>query len=216
MSRLLATALPLLLIAAADCPDEAPPARCADGHTVAPHETLYRIARNCRRSVAAVAAASHVADPRHIAVGQRLIIPDEAAAPGKDDDTPPPRGPAPRIYSFAPGDTLYSLARWAHVSLRALFAANPGIDPHKIEIGEAIRLPAGAVAPEPQRLRERGPARMMPVALPPPPGPPPPPPPRVMPMAPPPMHVLPPPRPLPPPPPDAGKKDADAGDTPGV
>jgi LysM repeat protein len=214
MSRFLAAALPILLVAAADCPDEAARPRCADGHTVAPHETLYRIARNCRSSIAAVAAASHVVDPRHIAVGQRLIIPGGAGASGKGDEDmgpPPPRGRAPLVYSFAPGDTLYSLARWARVPLPALLAANPGIDPRDIATGDVIRLPNGAVPPEAQRLRERGPARMMPVAVPLPPGPPPPP--RMLPPAPP-MHVMPPPRPLPPP--DEGKKDGDRSETPGL
>ena len=54
------------------------------------------------------------------------------------------------------GDTLFSLARWANVSLASLMAVNPGIDPHKIEIGDRIRLPSSARDPVAPRRRERG------------------------------------------------------------
>ena len=62
-------------------------------------------------------------------------------------------------YRIERGDTLYSLARWAGVSLRALLAANPGIDPRKIEIGDLVRMPEGARDPARARARERGTAR---------------------------------------------------------
>ena len=162
MSRLL---VPVFLLSAVAVPAFATPGHVhggsCRGYTVAPHETLYSIARYCRTSVAAVARASHVADARRIAVGQRLYVPGAAPAPrpepGKVEDEMrgPPRG---LTYSFAAGDTLYSLARWSGVSLAALMAANPGIDPQKIELGDPIRLPAGAIPPERARERERGPA----------------------------------------------------------
>jgi len=60
-------------------------------------------------------------------------------------------------YAMTRGDTLYSLARWSRVSLPALLAANPGIDPRAIEIGDVIRLPSGAARPQLARARERGP-----------------------------------------------------------
>jgi LysM repeat protein len=70
------------------------------------------------------------------------------AQPGKEDDA--------LVYRMVAGDTLYSLARWARVRVPALLAANPGIDPRAIEIGDEIRLPAGALPPGPVRFRERG------------------------------------------------------------
>ena len=162
MSRLL---VPAFLLSAVAVPAFATPAHVHPGscraYTVGRHDTLYSIARYCRSSVAAVARASHLADARRIAVGQRLHVPGAAPAPrpapGKDEEEM--RGPAQGLtYSFAAGDTLYSLARWSGVSLAALLAANPGIDPQKIELGDPIRLPAGAVPPEHARERERGPA----------------------------------------------------------
>ncbi|HEV2817848.1 MAG TPA: LysM peptidoglycan-binding domain-containing protein [Allosphingosinicella sp.] len=136
----------------------APPARpCAGSHIVVRGDTLSRIAWRCRSSVAAIARASGIADPDLIRVGQRLLIPGRLAAAAAAPAPPPrPAQRAPGGYQFARGDTLYSLARWSRTSLPALLAANPGIDPHKIEIGDPISLPAGAADPVFMRARERG------------------------------------------------------------
>lgn len=154
MSRSLAAALGLIA-AGIGLAALSPPGRlCAGSHVVMRGDTLSRIAWRCRSSVAAIARASGIADPDLIRVGQRLLIPGRTAAA-----TPPPRQPqnAAGSYRIRPTDTLYSLARWAGTSLPALLAANPGIDPHKIEIGDAVRLPAGAADPAQMRARERGP-----------------------------------------------------------
>jgi LysM repeat protein len=138
-----------------------PPAPAAGGcggvHVVARGDTLYSLARRCGSTVVGIAQASGLADPRRIEVGQRLVIPGEGEAPappepGKDE----PSESAGLDYAFQPGDTLFSLARWAHVGVRALIAANPGINPHKVEIGDTVRLPAGAIPPGPARYRELG------------------------------------------------------------
>jgi LysM repeat protein len=155
MSRMLAPALLLVLSASlAAGPPASAPGRCGGVHIVVRGDTLYSIARRCRSTVVAIAQASRLADPRRIEVGQRLVIPGRAAAPepGKEE----PAGDEALAYNFRPGDTLFSLARWARVGVGALIAANPGIDPHKIEIGDNVRLPAGAVPPEAARRRERG------------------------------------------------------------
>ena len=146
---------------------------CSDSYTVMRGDTLYSIARLCRSSVGAMARANRLADTRAIEVGQRLIVPGRSASvPAfrrEVNDEPPPaartRPPRePPGYRMERGDTLYSLARWARVSLRALLAANPGIDPRRIEAGDLVRLPEGARDPAPGRARERRPAR--PPALP--------------------------------------------------
>ncbi|MEA3012361.1 MAG: hypothetical protein QOD42_906 [Sphingomonadales bacterium] len=136
------------------------PRGCGDSYRVARHDTLYSIARRCGFGVGEIARANRI-DPTRIAAGQRLILPRAGG-----EGTRRPEGRA-LVYRFRHGDTLYSLARWARVELRALLAANPRIDPRDIDAGTAIRLPAGAVLPEPARLRERGPAHA--AAAPPPP-----------------------------------------------
>jgi len=149
----------LLLVISASLaagPPAPTPGGCGGGYTVARGDTLYSIARRCHSSVVAVAQASGLADPRRIEIGQRLVIPGSGASAVPEGAKPEPAMPRTVSYSFRPGDTLYSLARWARISVPALLAANPGINPSKVEIGDAVSLPAGAVSPEPARLRERG------------------------------------------------------------
>jgi N-acetylmuramoyl-L-alanine amidase len=136
-----------------------PPARlCTGAHVVVRGDTLSRIAWRCRSSVAAIASASGIADPDLIRIGQRLLIPGRTAAAAAAPSPPlrQARAVPGHGYRIQPSDTLYSLARWAGTSLPALLAANPGIDPHKIEIGDAVRLPADAADPAAMRARERG------------------------------------------------------------
>lgn len=160
MSRpLLATSL--FLAAGIGLTALSPPARlCTGSHVVVRGDTLSRIAWRCRSSVAAIAQASGIADPDLIRVGQRLLIPGRRAIAA--ERAPPLRQAesAPRSYRIRPTDTLFSLARWSRTGLPALLAANPGIDPHKIEIGDPISLPAGAADPELLRARERGVVRV--------------------------------------------------------
>jgi LysM repeat protein len=152
MSRSFASALLLATSASLAAGPPAPePGGCGGSRIVVRGDTLYSIARRCGSSVAAIAQASGLADPRRIEIGQRLIIPgQDAPEPGKEEPG------ETLIYAFQPGDTLFSLARWAHVGVPALIAANPGINPHKVEIGDTVRLPDGAMPPGPARYRERG------------------------------------------------------------
>ncbi len=159
MSRSLAAALGLIAAGLALAALSPPRGRCGETHFVVRGDTLSHIARRCRSSVMAIARASGVANPDRIEIGRRLTIPNGermAAAPrhGHHRHAAAQQQPG---YRFARSDTLYSLARWARVGLPALLAANPGIDPHKIEIGDLVRLPAGAALPYAARLRERGP-----------------------------------------------------------
>ncbi len=161
MSRSLAAAC-ALIVAGIGLAALAPPrGACTDSYRVVRGDTLSVIARRCRSSVAAIARASGIANPNLIRVGQRLVIPgrsDFAAAVSPSARSPAARAArgAATAYRFERGDTLYSLARWSRVSVPALLAANPGVDPAKIEIGDRIALPAGAAEPRFARARERG------------------------------------------------------------
>src|SRR4051794_11599612 len=124
MSRLFAPACLLVVSAslAAGPPAPAPaPGACGGGHVVLRGDTLYSIARRCHSSVVAIAAASRLADPRRIEVGQQLVIPGpDVPFPHAPDKPEPARAAEAALsYSFQPGDTLYSLARWARVAVPA-------------------------------------------------------------------------------------------------
>jgi LysM repeat protein len=160
---------------------------CGGSFTAARGDTLYSIARRCQTSVAELVQENRLGRPPRLVAGQGLAIPGfaprerpkppEAGPPPArnllppqirartDRGVPPPPLPARHeasVYRFQTGDTLFSLARWARVSLPALLAANRGIDPAGIAAGTPISLPAGAARPEVLRARERGGAMVRP------------------------------------------------------
>lgn len=180
MSRLIALLSALFLTAAAEAgplphaagrPDGPGPG-CGGGFTAARGDTLYSIARRCETSVAELVQENRLGHPTRLGAGQQLdipgfsrrdsLVPPDVEAPSRRPERGPPERmmPPPRaaagIYLFQPGDTLFSLARWSRVSLSALRAANPDVDPRDIEAGDPIRLPRGAARPELLRARERG------------------------------------------------------------
>jgi LysM repeat protein len=52
-------------------------------------------------------------------------------------------------YKILAGDTLSTIARKFHITLRALTDSNPGIEPTKLQIGQTIKIPAPAVSSAP-------------------------------------------------------------------
>lgn len=71
---------------------------------------------------ASIASARPAASPRHIST--------------------PERTSAPRTHIVATGDTLAGIARRHGISLDALEAANPGVNPRKLKAGQVLNLPA--------------------------------------------------------------------------
>lgn len=53
----------------------------------------------------------------------------------------PPHCPSGGFIVIRPGDTLYSIARRFNVSVDALLAANPGVNPDFLQIGQQICVP---------------------------------------------------------------------------
>jgi LysM repeat protein len=49
--------------------------------------------------------------------------------------------PSARTYVVKAGDSPYSIARKAGVKLTALMDANPGLDPHRLRVGQSLNLP---------------------------------------------------------------------------
>jgi tetratricopeptide (TPR) repeat protein len=49
--------------------------------------------------------------------------------------------PRPRTHTIVAGDTLAAIARKSGVNLNVLLAANPGLDPKKLRIGQAVNIP---------------------------------------------------------------------------
>jgi LysM repeat protein len=53
----------------------------------------------------------------------------------------PPAKPKPHTHTVATGETLAAIARKTGVSLNSLLAANPGVDPKKLHVGQTVNLP---------------------------------------------------------------------------
>ena len=54
-----------------------------------------------------------------------------------------PGQPSMRFYIIQQGDTIYKLAGKYGTTVEAIMAANPGIDPYNLQIGQVIKIPCG-------------------------------------------------------------------------
>ena len=103
------------------------PATVPGTYTVVPGDTFNIIAVKLGISSAALQAANLGIAPASLWVGQVLRLP----APG----------PAPRLYSVLSGDTFNIIAVKLGISSAALQAANLGIAPASLWVGQVLRLP---------------------------------------------------------------------------
>ena len=60
---------------------------------------------------------------------------------------PPVPEAAGTEYVVVKGDTLAKIAKKNGVTLKALEAANPGVEPTKLKVGQKLTIPAGGTAP---------------------------------------------------------------------
>jgi len=65
--------------------------------------------------------------------------PPLAAATGRT--SAPPRAPALRTHIVKAGENPSTIARRYGLKLEALLAANPGVDPHRLKVGQTLHLP---------------------------------------------------------------------------
>lgn len=103
-------------------------------HIVQRDENLFRIAMRYGTTVEAISAANGITDPRTIAVGQRLLIPNaQVNAPG-----------ALITHVVQPGDSYLTLARQYQTTLAALASANGISNPALLYVGQELRIAQGA------------------------------------------------------------------------
>lgn len=67
----------------------------------------------------------------------------------------PPLAPTTKVYTIKEGETLGKIAKLEGIGVNDLLAANPGLDPKRLKIGQEIQIPvggagAGASAPAPE------------------------------------------------------------------
>ncbi|MEW6171740.1 MAG: glycosyl hydrolase family 18 protein [Bacillota bacterium] len=131
-------------------PPPEPPAPPPGGtlYVIQPGDTFYTIALSFNVSVESLIAANPGVDPNNLQVGQTIVIPAPPEPP-----PPPPEPPAPppggTLYVIQPGDTFYTIALSFNVSVESLIAANPGVDPNNLQVGQTIVIPAPPEPPPP-------------------------------------------------------------------
>lgn len=115
----------------APCPNASP-------YVVKPGDTFYAIARQFNLPVEALLRANPDVNPNTLRVGQQICIPTLP--------TPTITCPGP-TYTVRPGDTLYGLAQSRGTTVQAILAANPGINPSALQVGQILCLPTGGTTP---------------------------------------------------------------------
>jgi LysM repeat protein len=108
-------------------------------YVIKPGDTFYAIAQRFGVTVAAIAAANPGVDPNRLQVGQQICVPGGGPGPGVC--------PGGTSYTIRPGDSFYALAARFGVSVSALIAANPGVDPNRLVVGQTICIPGVPVPP---------------------------------------------------------------------
>ncbi|MDI3270652.1 MAG: LysM domain-containing protein, partial [Bacillota bacterium] len=114
-----------------------PPTTCPPGtfaYTVQAGDTFYSLAQKYGTTVAAIQAANPGVDPSKLQIGQVICIPQV---------TPPPKQCPPHTfpYTVKAGDTFFRLSQRFGVSVQALQAANPGVDPNQLVVGSILCIP---------------------------------------------------------------------------
>lgn len=131
----------------------------ASTYTVKPGDSFAKIARNTGCTTAELAKANGLKLTSLIHPGQKLKLPGKAAAATAVA--------ADGSHIIQSGETLTSISRRYGVSLDALIAANPGINPKALKPGQKILL-AAAPKPEPRQAVASAPPAAPPAASPPP------------------------------------------------
>lgn len=136
--RALAFLLMVMLLAGCASRSESPTERAPDAGgqdtwiTVQRGDTLGEIARRGDVPLARLQRFNPDIDPHRLAVGQKLLMPTQ-------QERAPSGGPY--RYQVRPGDTYSSIARRFNTRAGRLAAANPGIEPTALRVGQMVQVP---------------------------------------------------------------------------
>jgi uncharacterized protein YkwD len=100
-------------------------------HTVDSGETLLEIAREYDSNVELIMVVNELKDPRSLQVGQMLLIPTSEL----ELNTPAV------LHTIVSGDTFSYLSFFYGSTVDDILAANPGLDPTTLQIGQTVIIP---------------------------------------------------------------------------
>lgn len=108
---------------------------CASGrfYIIKAGETLSNIASKVGIPLAILVSLNQEVDPYNLQIGELLCLPEEAPCPSGI------------FWEVEAGDSFYSIAKRAGVSLEVLVALNPYVNPNNLQIGQALCLPEKGV-----------------------------------------------------------------------
>jgi LysM repeat protein len=101
-------------------------------YSIQPGDTLSFIASRLEVSLMRIMQANPGVNPYNLQVGQKLCIP--ACPPNHTS----------RI--IQPGDTLYQISQQYRASIASILAANPGLDPNSLRVGQRICIPSACIS----------------------------------------------------------------------
>ena len=122
---------------------------CGASYTVRPGDTLAGIAERCGTTAEALMAANAlIEDPARITVGWELTVPGARASLGPEAEVRPAAlgaeaeaALAAGSYEVRPGDSFASIATALKIPMRALMAANEGVDAFGLRPGQTLSVP---------------------------------------------------------------------------
>ncbi len=121
------------------------PASGDGSYVVADGDNLWRIARRFGVTVAGLKKANAGVRPDRLQPGQRLAIPEAESVQAQARPTPGQTVTAAdgaTSYAVAGGDTPWTVAKRFGLSVDELLAANSGVDPRRLQIGQLLAIPA--------------------------------------------------------------------------
>ncbi|MEA5088764.1 LysM peptidoglycan-binding domain-containing protein [Solidesulfovibrio sp.] len=105
-------------------------------YPVAKGDTLWALSRRFGVDLDTLLSVNGEVDPSRMHVGQLVTIP--GGGPTASAET--------LAFPVGAGDTLWSIARRFDISVDALAAANPGVDPLRLREGQTLRVPSSLAA----------------------------------------------------------------------
>jgi LysM repeat protein len=125
-----------------------PPETSGMEYTIVKGDTLAAIAKKNGMTLKALEAANPSVVPTKLKIGQKLtILTGGSAAPAAADATGASTGG--EVYTIKSGDTLTKIAHSHGTTVKAIEAANSGLDPNHIKVGQKLTIPAKAEAAAP-------------------------------------------------------------------
>jgi len=119
--------------------NELPPCSSGVYWEVAAGDTLYKIAQAVDVTLDELIQANPNINPENLQIGQAVCIPEGGKLLPNLKKLP--NCPGGIFWEIAPGDTLFKIARQNNIPVRSIIAANPGINPYNLRVGQFICLP---------------------------------------------------------------------------